>query len=620
MLWKELTQVANRRRFRLQVVFAAAGMTALFAFAGIDMIYPRSAAGQVTWYEMARFGFGVFAGGSALLTIFVCLCALASAAAIVSEEHIGQRLSLLLVTPLGGASIVVAKLGSVLARSSVVAIAALPVFALLPFFGGVEARLVVCVAALLVANVWFYGCLGLLSSVVCRTKGAALNLAAGLAILYNSALFLLLVNWQTSCYAPPHVHVAALSPFFTFIGLMNGDLPLRYGFLHAAQTVATGSFLLAAAAALFRPLAMKNLSGGQARSRKHRRKTRKSDDAAVRRTRKHCLFGFGKGVISKELCSAKPWHAALSLSWFAIFYTGIFAASLALDEWAHWYTPAGHYSLFLAEAVGVFLFLSLAASMTIVRERRKRTLQPLLLTRLGRARIVFGKAAALVIQGAPALALLAVHLTIINVWVRIDRSPQAINLDRLPFLGLPAAVIFSIALGLYFSVAAKKEVTAGLSTVLTWFLGGMSAVWIGAAVASVQDGRANRLLYAETWAATAILIAISLALGRRRGHALGLSLVTYVCVSLAVILSMFLFLADPFTQPGAGEFASALTDDYIEFPALTLPVVFYTAIARPYAGVSGRLQYFLKWGLPGALFLWMTVSVFWSFEAQAKKE
>jgi hypothetical protein len=623
VLWKELTQVANRRRFKFQIFLGAAGMLFLFVVMGIEIIYSARATQFYTWQYMATFGFGLFAVGSGLLSAFACFGALVCAAAIVSEEHAKQRLGLLLATPLDSLTILGAKLASVIGRSAAVAIAALPVFAVIPFFGGVELRQVAFVAAFLAANLWFYGSLGLFLSVVLRKTRAAISLAVLFAILYNVAYMVLGFRWGMKAFAPPRLYITALSPYVAFVALVKGALPVGAGFLqtlHITETAGLGVLLFAAAVLLFRPLALRRLSGAHVKPRKSRRERKRGKGRTKLPGRTETVLGYGEGIIGKELCGWKHWKVVYSLVWFVLLYLGILVGSFMLEEWDHWFELETHYIYFCIEVAGFFLLLSLRAAGKIAGEREKRTLRALVITRLGRARIILGKAAALVIRNWLAFLWLAAHLLLVRFMAHARAEAVFGMLRNLSFTGLVVGAVFSIALGLYFSVAAKNERTAALATVVTWFLGTGLALWIAAAVADAREPEINVVLYTGASVLAAVLVFLALVWGRRRGHGAGLAFATYIALALVVLLVSVLFVLNPFTREGAPELDNLFTRHEIIITAVSLPVATYTGVEPMQLGPASKLRHLLKLALPTALFLWMTVSVFWSFEAQAKKE
>ena len=477
MAAKELTQATNRLRFRIQMWVLVGTLVATFLIVASSQMYFSHR--PVTPQDLAGFGRWSFVVGLMLLSIMVPLAVLVGGAGVVTAERVNRRLELLLVTPLGPGTIVAAKAISILARALMGILLGLPVFALLSVFGGVDRAMIMSGAAFLLSNIWLYGMLGLFASVFAKKTSTALACAGLMALLWNVApllyvLSILMIVPRDSLITLVSSTVSeaiySLSPFYTFIfaffEVRGSHLPI-----HVGANLLVGLLFFVASLLLFRRSARRMLAPSAKRLGffERRREARRS----AGRGRISIAHFFGGGIVSKELSSWRPRRALLSLAWFAIAFTGVGLVSIASDHWPELTSADDQMALLLVEEIGFLFLLASQASTRIVREKEGRTLQALLLTGLTGRRVFFAKAAAILIEQGPGILFIMAHIFALFL------------LGLVPFwfagmLGLLfcLAAVFSIMLGFYYSLAARKTTSAVVLTVATWAFGPFMAALV----------------------------------------------------------------------------------------------------------------------------------------------
>ncbi len=574
MFWKELLQVSNRRRFATQKTVIAALVAAIFTLMAYGVVYEGS---RATFEQMASFGRSFFYTMVGVMAPLLSLAALVFASGIVVAERVRQRLALLLVTPLGGTAIVGSKAASVFSRVMGAMLIALPAVALLQVFGGINRESVLTGVVFVVSNVWLYGLIGLLCSVVGRSATGAIARAAVVALAWNLVpLFYLMyitatVRMGAGLGPGPWTGLSPfdLSGFFEYF--MMVWTPPQFSVwehvaCHAIVNGIAGGLCLVVALAAFRTTSRRLVSGAPDKrvSRRLRRAQRaqaaaearfKAEDAAADASGRprpdralppsallRISTWFDDCVIGKELAHWRPWRTTLPLAWFVVVWVVVLLFSAAVGEMPNPADTSFEWPMFLVEAVGFLFLLSLAASTRIAREREGRTLQALAITSLGAWRIVRGKAVSLLIEQSLPLLVLYAHLVFI-MW--LDFPSPAAAAARLG--GLAVSAVLCTALGLYFSISAKTAAHAVIMTALTWFLGiyavGVPVMWL---LALLSSGRVDGLGSAASNSTVGIVLAlaalfaifVTLRAARRRGHGMALAFLAYA--TLAGAATMFI--------------------------------------------------------------------------------
>lgn len=615
MMWKELVQVANRRRFAVQKVALALGLCAIFFFVAAEFIFSRYGGAAAPYQRMAAFGRGFFWLSSGALAVVLSGAALIFGSGMVVSEFVGRRLPILLSTPLGSGAIISAKAVSIFSRTAAGLIVGLPVYGMLLFFGGVDWRMIVTTLAFIAVNVWLYGCIGLFFSVTKRKITGALSGAVAFALLWNLVPLFIGMYLDFIGIRFSQFHKAfSLSPLYVFAMMVESRIPAGFLYSHLVVTVALGAAFFALGMFLFRPLALRRLAGPpRVRRRFFKRNAAKT---VPRRQRRASAIsrGFGCGMIGKELLSWRPRKIFLSLAWFLILYAVAGLVGILSGERIDPFDRELHQVLFVIESFGFLLLLSVQAATRVAGEKGTRTLLPLVLTSLGRWRILFGKAAALLVEQAPAFLWLAAHVAFMTMIGFEDFNTFML----LP--GLVLSPLFAMTLGFYFSVSARNVMSAVVWTGVTWFLGASSGVMLLFAAGEIYPRNMRGFRYFPV----AILLLLSVVVGvvtlyrgLRRGYGAWLSAISYAAVSLLLTVL--------FTSAVGGFFPSLtrgrtlfdiLEREEFVVSGFILPAGYLAALPDTrYSVLVGALVVMVQLCLLG----WMFLTTLTSFEAQARR-
>ena len=456
VVWKELSQVANRRRFAVERLLVVLFSAVLFAVMAYSLIYGSD---SPDYRAMSEFGFAFSTALGMVLLIMLSIAAVAYAADSLSSEYLRRTLIFLLVTPLSATTILASKLVAVCIRLLVGLVLAMPIIALLTSMGGVDWRMIAGGALAIVANVFVYGSLGLRAAALERTPARALVRA----FIYAFVWYCFGSNITFASFGALAFRGAGFLGVFLIVSALN--------FL-----IAAGIFFLAVRA--FRRRVFVFLEGEEKRTALTPQPPRKRWFAA----RKYPLSSIARrfippGMTLKELST---WSLTSSLSLPILFgLSWLFAAMDAyLDQPYEWlaacFAPARIMTLFVVDGGLLLLVLSIMASTRITAERQAGTLQTLGLTILGPFRILAGKGAAVLLAQLPAIALLFAHAAFI---LAVGVVPA--RLGPLFVLAVFLALVHAVTLGLYFSLAAKNRAVSGVA-VLTTGLAGYVAVFLAA--------------------------------------------------------------------------------------------------------------------------------------------
>ena len=134
VLWRELSRVASRRRFRALKWSLAAALALMMLGFWQDLSYQLLDTGAFPADEVRdRFYFIVV-----LLTVVLSLWALLACSLAVVSEYVRKTIAFLLVSPLSSSSILGSKMGSMLLQGCVWLAMAFPLAVLMSAFGGID--------------------------------------------------------------------------------------------------------------------------------------------------------------------------------------------------------------------------------------------------------------------------------------------------------------------------------------------------------------------------------------------------------------------------------------------------------------------------------------------------
>lgn len=608
MMWKELVQVANRRRFAAEKAVIGLAVSGLFVGMAYGVIY--EAPGGASHEQMAAVGRTIFWTAGKSLSVALSLVVLLVAAGIVVAEHVNRRLALLLVTPLGPASLITAKAVSVFLQAAAGLLVALPVFALLGIFGGVDRAMIYGMALFVVSNVWLYASMGMLASILSEKTTTAFMKAGGMCLAWNllTPIFFLLQRWLRLAAAASDGWIYALSPVVAFMRFQeSGELSYPLVF-HVCANAATGIVLLGIGFLLFRPIARRLAAGARKRPWRLPGVLAKLRSRKPRSTRPGISRLFGAGFVGRELASWKPAKSVLSLAWFAVMYGFILLVSLATGEWPDLHGAADQQILFLFELMGFLLVLSVRAATSVARDKEARTLQGLLLTGASPGRVLFSKAFAILATQFPAILFLLAHLFYIR---GLDVSRSSLRWLLLPG-ALLLAFLFSTMLGLYYSLSSKKTATAVTLTVLTWLLGAFPGLMAADALRKPWNEVTFppwQILRLAGVPLAAFLLLFVMSRAKSKGLGAGLSLLSYV-ILCGCLFAANVYLGRPLVGALAGySFASIRA-------GLLLPAGSFAA----FGGDSQDIKFATMLAVVQAcLFVWIVFVSLRSFEIQAKR-
>jgi len=618
MVWKELIQVSNRPRFAWQKAAIAVILAAVFTLMSYDTIYSQPR----TYEYMARFGRQFYFVLLAILTIVLSLTAMAFGSEIVISEAVRRRLPLLLVTPLPAPAIIGSKMVSVFGRVFMGLLISLPFVTLLQIFGGVDQQMVILGSIFVLSNIWLYGSIGVACSVLSRTVTGALARAAILTIVWNLLpLFYAIYVTVTSTTGRggPSLTPASmfdLSPFFCWFmfvegfygGPMGGPGALNTMIgIHGGVNFALGALAASIAFFTFRPVAKRLVSGAPERKRRSLTPAKKKAPHVravdLPQTAFAKLFSrFDNCIVDKELCRWRPWRITLPLIWLFVPWVVVLLAGSFTD-----YPEFGNLEfespMFIVEAGGFLLLLSLITATRIAREKEARTFQVLVLTRMGAARILTGKILAAVIEQAVPILLLFAHLVFI-VWLEFP-SPVDVAVKVVGFI---VSILFGATLGLYFSLSSKTAAHSVIMTAIAWFLGVYASVMpIGWMVGFAGFGSDDSAVFVAVFplvVAAVVSIVITGVMSRRQGFGPWLSMFSYASVAGMLYTGV------------AAMIAPTLAGQAMSYAAF-LPAASLASWDSKAQGIS--IPYMML-PIQIGILIWMIGSILMSFEGQARRE
>jgi hypothetical protein len=225
------------------------------------------------------------------------------------------------------------------------------------------------------------------------------------------------------------------------------------------------------------------------------------------------------------------------------------------------------------------------------------------MTRLGVFRILGAKAAALLVEQAPALTFLAAHLALV-MWMSAPGHP--VVLLSLP--GFALSLLLSIVVGFYYSLYSKHIATSAALTALSYIFAPLAASIIVAftyfGICFREKSAATSILFIEA----GVVLALMLVLAATRGCGATLALLAHVFLMVAVI-AVFMLLPREFGGWG-------WSDDML----IGMPIGGWTAGVETPALLDAEEEIVLA----GAVFrlavlVWMSALLFIGFERQMRR-
>jgi len=453
LFWKELSQFSNRRRFVLEnlayisvlaFLFLCEYLTPYFYGAGIFSDYPP-------YSRMVSIGREVFTVGAIITSIILGFAALFLGADILSREVVRGTLVFLVITPLNATLVLAAKLAAVVARVFLGLVVLLPIIALASNFGGFNSIMVVFAVASILANVLLYACMGLAAATARYSRTDALGRAFAIAFIFNFAAFVAMVLPMRGRGFSPTCAPFFMAGTFQFAGPWSADFAPFLNTLPFLVLIAAAFFF--SAAWFFRRNALSLVSPVSPRDRMRHKPGRLQWRIFPRVSRLASRL-IPPGMILRELSA---WRLGAVIALPAVYAALIITALCVLRaERRHLMTEIidrePQCILFMLNFVVLNSILAIQASRRIVAEREARTLQLLGISGLGPLGILAGKAAAVLVTQAPAILVLFLQAVCLSM---IHAIPP--TMLPLVLLVIMLSLVTAVALGLYLSLAARKQ-------------------------------------------------------------------------------------------------------------------------------------------------------------------
>jgi ABC-type Na+ efflux pump permease subunit len=497
----DLVRIARRQRITLFRCVYALGL-ALIA-ATTYWAATRNWTVRTRPQEIARITAGLFYGLFAVQFVLVVATPNWTADAIAGEKE-RRTLPFLLLTPLGDWQIVLGKLIARLAQVGLFVLAGIPVLCALQFFGGVDPLLVLIGYVVLGVSVLSLGSLAILSSVYARTTRQAGQVAARNVAGYIFAMYALTSTfgrWPPPAYIRTIVEwLNAGNPLQLAHTLTNvirggghvGDVLLpAVGQYVVFHLVATGVFLAWASARL-RPVAAEQGEGPP--PPKSTGLMRPPPRPPV--TDRPVLW---KGMYFDARQTRSMLGARIARIVFVLSFlpTIIVIVETAISgDWRGLPTIMNASiirGLCTAVLCGVLVMIAANTSAAFAVERRKKTLDELLLTDLSNEEILGQKWWASIVVIRWALVWVGVH------WL-IGLVARALHPLAVPLLMAEwtAYAAFGASLGLYCAARWPSARTAGIYTGVFGFLLTMAPLFLSGLVGIVERGESGWFLLPAT--------------------------------------------------------------------------------------------------------------------------
>lgn len=492
----ELARIPRRQRLTLVRCTYAAGITVLAGLIyGVATEWWTKALAPST---TARITQGIFAGIFAVQFFVAAIVTVNWMAGVVTYEKERRTLPFLLATPLADREIILGKLTARLAQVAMLLLAGLPVLCGLQFFGGVEPLAVLLGYAITAVTVLSLGSLAVLCSVYTRTTKAAAQRTSRIVAFYFFAWF---AYARLAVYLgpPPVVQdvvdwLFAGNPFHitdAVYGTVRGGGRFQdtlwpavrdYLIFHA---VAAATFVTWAALRL-RPVAARQADGPLPPKQTGLRRIVPRppvDDRPVLWKMLHVDVRQFRTTAARGAA-----RVLFVLSFIPVVVVIVLMAAVHyrpgdLADVMNYLFVRGLGTMVLC---GVLVMIASNTAACIGRERRKQTLDDLLLTDLTAGEILGQKWWGSILVIRPALIWVGAHWVIAVLLGGLN--PLAIPLMALEWSAYAA---FAASLGVYWAVRGRttreSHVWTGVTGFLTAMLPVFGAILVGIATSSKSD-------------------------------------------------------------------------------------------------------------------------------------
>jgi hypothetical protein len=240
---KELTQLANRRRFHLEKAFFAAGISGIFVFAIISLRGGRG----MNLNELSSFGRDTFLGICSFANGILAFAALGSSTGIIMSEIQGHRLDILRITPLSLSGVIVGKAFAIAGKSALVLTLLLPVMAATYLAGGVAPTDIAMGLVLTVNTVFLFTCMGLLASATATTAIERVIRPVVYMFVWSFCTSIILVPISAVPFLRRYLWLTAVSPWAVWHDLTNSQLSWEGVFANTVSAAVGAMIFLRAA-------------------------------------------------------------------------------------------------------------------------------------------------------------------------------------------------------------------------------------------------------------------------------------------------------------------------------------------------------------------------------------
>jgi ABC-type transport system involved in multi-copper enzyme maturation permease subunit len=493
----DLVRIARRQRITLSRSLYILALAAIAA--ATYWMATRNWTIRTRPQDLARITLGLFCGLLAVQFLLAGAMPNLTADAIAGEKE-RRTLPFLLATPLGDWQIILGKLTARLAQVGMFVLAGLPVLCALQFFGGVEPLLLLIGYAVLAVSALSLGSLAVLASVYARTARQAAQLAArnvGAYLFAMYALNLFFLRWPPPAYirtgadwlnAGNPLHLATTIVDAVRGGSRLDDVVLpavgEYAIFHC---IAAGLFVTWAARRL-RPVAAEHAEGPPPPKVGMRRPPPRPPVGNRPVLWKARYFDFRQ---IRSVIGGRIARLLFVVSFMPLVATIVFHA---IER--SWHKVPENINMAFVRVIGsivlsaLLVMIAANASSSFAVERRKRTLDDLLLSDLSAQEILGQKwwASILVIRWA--LVWVGIHWLVATIVGGLH--PLAAVLMAAEWAVYAA---FAASLGVYAAARWPSARKAGVVTGLTGFAAVSIPLVISMLILLAVDARMVR----EAW-------------------------------------------------------------------------------------------------------------------------
>jgi len=463
---KELRVSSRRRRnYVLRFVY----LTLLILFLSLmwtTTVRSSSSTGLYAVSRMAEAGKGIIA-----FIVWFEFCAIQIIAVIalstsISDEISNRTLGALMTTPINSFQIVMGKLFSKLLQLILLLAISLPLLATVRVFGGVQWDYVVSGLCITLTTTIFLGSLSLFFSIFNRRAYVVIITAVAALIIFALLPFLAGFGWKAVAGRWPGNTVTAIifcpNPYYTLffktMGMLEprsaGGMPRAFWLIHCASMLLASIFTLLMAVVFVRKVALRQAVGQTGAPRRIRRQAMPAAQTSIEQTKPHARPRRVKGppVLWKELRSPlfgkrrlRTYIVAFAAFILLLVSYGLFARERLLDDRS---THMAYVLIFLA--LGMLLSAVLPAT-SICSEKEARSWPLLLSTTLTDRQILLAKFIGSLRRCLLAWSLLLGHLAFFTLTGFI----HPVGLLQFALL-ITWVSVFLTGTGLFFSSRCKR--------------------------------------------------------------------------------------------------------------------------------------------------------------------